>query len=406
MSRGKRTYKSLTVDIENKKSKIEPVTMSGGSTESNPKLVFTNMNDNRYNENSSAPFIIYVFDKNPNKNLGNLHEFTLSRELRPIKQHIQKIKPLGNNKVMIFCYSYKDANLLVESKISEINENWGAVIPDSRVQIIGVINNIPIELNDEEIISLIKSSDSHTKAFKTERIKKRDPDTDMTDDDQINLIPTLLVKVFFRELVLPKSIVIDCVERKVRHYIPKVRRCYKCLRFGHLKDQCKGKMRCANCLGEHDAKGCKEETSPCVNCGSFHHNSMSLICPQFKKEQQILKIKYEQNLSFPEARNRVIVRERENTEILNINLNESRRSSQYSINGSTGSGDSGATVTTINSVIKNDNIPKGHFLFNMNPLVKTEIGKFIDILKDLSIGKEEITSIIHEAEVRYHANSK
>lgn len=265
MSRGKRPGEFDAISNE-KKSKIESPEMSTINVNASPLSMYVNMSQNRYNANSTAPFTVYVYDKNPGNQLGNLHEFSLSKAFRPITDIMIKMKPLGKDKVVIYCRSYQGANSLVESRINSLNKNWGAVIPDDRVQSIGVINKIPIDMKDEEIHTLIKSSDPNTKVFKVERILKRDPDVDMTEEGQVKLIPTLLVKVFFKELTLPKSIIIDSIERNVRHYIPKVRRCFNCLRFGHLKDQCRSKSRCEVCSGEHDGKGCTNTSVSCVNC--------------------------------------------------------------------------------------------------------------------------------------------
>lgn len=58
-----------------------------------------------------------------------------------VKDSIIKIKSVGKDKIMIFCTSAREANLLVESKINNMNRSWSAVIPNSRVQVIGVIND-------------------------------------------------------------------------------------------------------------------------------------------------------------------------------------------------------------------------------------------------------------------------
>ena len=51
---------------------------------------------------------------------------------------------------------------------------------------------------------------------------------------------------------------------------------------------------------EHCASGQCDKPAKCVNC-SGDHPANSKQCPQWEKEKQILKIKCEQNISFPEA---------------------------------------------------------------------------------------------------------
>ena len=54
-------------------------------------------------------------------------------------------------------------------------------------------------------------------------------------------------------------------------------------------------------MPEHCASGQCQRPAKCVNC-SGDHPANSKECPQWEKEKKILKIKLEQNLSFPEAR--------------------------------------------------------------------------------------------------------
>lgn len=73
------------------------------------------------------------------------------------------------------------------------------------------------------------------------------------------------------EKTLPKSVQIGYMSYSVREYIPKPIRCYKCQRMGHTAQQCKGKMRCARCGGQHEYGKCEKETKiKCCNCGGEH----------------------------------------------------------------------------------------------------------------------------------------
>ena len=81
-------------------------------------------------------------------------------------------------------------------------------------------------------------------------------------------------------------------------------RCYRCQRFGHHESRCKSEIeRCKKCGDDadfHNESNCPNLLK-CVNCNGSHEVT-SKSCPSWIKEKEILKIKYTQNISFPEAR--------------------------------------------------------------------------------------------------------
>lgn len=205
---------------------------------------------------------------------------SISREFRDIKDSIEKIKNMDKNKVMVFCSSAEAANKLVATDIGRVNSDWMAIIPDSRIQIIEVVNNIAMEIAEQEILELIKPI-PNIRALKVERITRRDRDIDMSNDGNISFLPTKLIKIYFKGSTLPEVIHPDGIQKKVRHFIPRIKRCLKCLRFGHLKDSSKGNTRCPKCTEEHELKDCKNQPAPCVHCGSSPYNSLALGCPAY-----------------------------------------------------------------------------------------------------------------------------
>ena len=102
---------------------------------------------------------------------------------------------------------------------------------------------------------------------------------------------------------LPTVVKIGFMQVKVDVYIPNPLRCYHCQVFGHHENKCGRHAVCCNCgEPEHCApSGVCEKPAKCVNC-SGNHPANSKQCPQWEKEKKILKIKCENNLSFPDAR--------------------------------------------------------------------------------------------------------
>ena len=93
------------------------------------------------------------------------------------------------------------------------------------------------------------------------------------------------------------------IPKPVDVYIPNPLRCYHCQVFGRHENKCGRRAVCCNCgEPEHCApSGVCDKPAKCVNC-SGDHPANSKQCPQWEKEKKILKIKCENNLSFPDAR--------------------------------------------------------------------------------------------------------
>lgn len=89
-----------------------------------------------------------------------------------------------------------------------------------------------------------------------------------------------------------------------RPYVPNPRRCYKCQRYGHGTNSCRGRPKCAKCgQPDHLTDNCDASNFTCPNCHG-PHAAYSRSCETFKQEKQIITLKVNENISFPEARKR------------------------------------------------------------------------------------------------------
>ncbi|GFX98906.1 uncharacterized protein TNCV_1504821 [Trichonephila clavipes] len=79
----------------------------------------------------------------------------------------------------------------------------------------------------------------------------------------------------------------------------------QCQRFGHSQISCRGQLTCSRCASVgHASTDCSLEPK-CINCLQPHPPD-SKICPKWKIEKQIQKIKTTQNISYPEARKLIV----------------------------------------------------------------------------------------------------
>lgn len=119
-------------------------------------------------------------------------------------------------------------------------------------------------------------------------------------------LPTKHIILTFNTPDLPTSIKAAYLKCSIRPFIPNPLRCYKCQRFGHSKDSCRGSVTCARCAGNHDSENCQLPPL-CVNCKN-DHPSFSRTCPLWTFEKEVQTVKIVRKISFPEARKRVSAR--------------------------------------------------------------------------------------------------
>jgi len=106
--------------------------------------------------------------------------------------------------------------------------------------------------------------------------------------------------ITFRGNKLPERLWMweHAVTISVRPYIPAVRQCFKCLRYGHIKALCKSEERCLIC-GEPSHGRC-ERPKKCRNCEG-EHKSTDKKCSTYEWNKNIATIKAYNNVLYREA---------------------------------------------------------------------------------------------------------
>ncbi|XP_055932952.1 uncharacterized protein LOC129962974 [Argiope bruennichi] len=109
----------------------------------------------------------------------------------------------------------------------------------------------------------------------------------------------------FNSPQLPESIKAGYINLPVRPYIPNPLRCFQCQRYGHSKMNCRGTLTCARCAQKgHDGQQCSAPEK-CINCNG-DHTAYSRLCPRWQLEKKIVAVKFKENISYPEARRKII----------------------------------------------------------------------------------------------------
>ena len=83
-----------------------------------------------------------------------------------------------------------------------------------------------------------------------------------------------------------------CLER-AEEYVPALLRCFKCLKFGHHREACRGWQICANC-SEKDLDHVEEDYLKEIRCSNCQqdHPAYSRSCDIYEKE---IKVKHKKN---------------------------------------------------------------------------------------------------------------
>ncbi|XP_055928775.1 uncharacterized protein LOC129959902 [Argiope bruennichi] len=108
----------------------------------------------------------------------------------------------------------------------------------------------------------------------------------------------------FHSPKLPEFIYAGYIKLPVRPYIPNPLRCFKCQRFGHSQTNCRGTLTCARCAEKGDSKQCTAQEG-CENCNG-NHTAYSRLYQRWQLEKEITAVKVKEQISYPEARRKVL----------------------------------------------------------------------------------------------------
>ncbi|XP_067679753.1 uncharacterized protein [Haliotis asinina] len=114
------------------------------------------------------------------------------------------------------------------------------------------------------------------------------------------IVKTNTYLLTFSRSSIPQSIKAGYLNIAEDVYVPSPLRCYKCQKFGHGSNSCRGSVICHRCSESHDNRDCDKELK-CANCHG-PHGASSKSCPVWQKENSIMRLKCEKNVSYLEAK--------------------------------------------------------------------------------------------------------
>lgn len=251
--------------------------------------------ENKYKPTDAGPYFVYVEHKE--KNVGRLFPVRIGHYLtvsEMFKKTIVDIKPVGINRVKVVLNSYRAANDLVNNQLL-VKNNYISYIPKFYTQRKGVVKMVDTFFAEDYLLNTIECD---KKVLEVKRMKRRSVDQDGNE----KLVDRQIIIVSFLGATLPQNLRINSVNFPVEPYIYPVVQCLKCMRYGHVKNQCRSTAEvCKKCGDEHSSETCSNDYRYCIVCKDSGHSSISRDCPNYQKQKRIKEIMSKRNLSFKEA---------------------------------------------------------------------------------------------------------
>lgn len=245
---------------------------------------------NSYDINDNGPFRVHLeFMKVPATENREIQKLTVAQVLlkKLCLQGIADIKKLGRKTVTVYFNDYNSANSLINN--NELDKFLlRSYIPDSYLFVSGVIRGVEKEV---DVADFKEELQLNYPVTKLERMQRYDKTTN-TKVDTNNLIITLRTNKLPDEVKAYRTVI------KIFPFVGRIKQCCNCLRFGHLEEQCKARLkRCERC-GEAEHQGtCKLK---CVHCKK-DHVATDVNCEERKRQSNIKLIMAKENIGYYEA---------------------------------------------------------------------------------------------------------
>lgn len=164
-------------------------------------------------------------------------------------------------------------------------------IPRYRIFRKGIIKGVPCDIPLDEIQANLKMENHQTRISNIFRLKRKESLSKKWVESQS-------ICIEFQNSDLSKNLKIWKVNLSVSPYIPPIRRCFKCGKFGHISKGCNQDHPCClNCGNTHSISAenpCKE--SPCcINCKETRH-TLNRDCTKLKINKEINQVMAQDNL--------------------------------------------------------------------------------------------------------------
>lgn len=277
-----------------KKEEEESSIVDDSSTESDSSSIDENLDYVPYNAPNyirkypdssigNVEYIVFLSHVEANQPITEGTRMGISRAIRrDCISGVQHLRTINKFKVGIVFDNANNANMFLQGSKLTAEHKLKTSIPASATETTGVLTRVPIQLSNKKIYSLLASTRN---IIQVRRFMRR-----IRTGGAVKLEPTQTVAVTFSATQLPDHVYLDHWRHEVNTYVPPVKQCLKCLRYGHIAKYCKNTEKCSICTENHNFKMCTIDSAnaKCYNCGG-NHIAISSVCPV--KKQKITELK-------------------------------------------------------------------------------------------------------------------
>eukprot|EP00745_Piridium_sociabile_P035476 TRINITY_DN619_c0_g2_i1.p1 TRINITY_DN619_c0_g2~~TRINITY_DN619_c0_g2_i1.p1 ORF type:complete len:451 (-),score=53.34 TRINITY_DN619_c0_g2_i1:176-1528(-) len=235
----------------------------------------------------SWPSWLLIDAADESKPLSGLSPFAIAKGIKGLSGEPKSIKKLRNGSLLVECATQMHSHMLMKSKSlidRPIRVSPHRTLNSSK----GVIRCRDLRGVSEAEMKTELASQGVTDVYRV-LVRKGE-----------ERVPTDTFFLTFCKTTLPRSIKVGYLQVTVSLYVPSPLRCFKCQKFGHVRDRCKEEEKCGVCSKAVHGGECNSPAF-CANCGG-NHPSSSKNCPSWNKEKEIQRIRTEQRIPFFEAK--------------------------------------------------------------------------------------------------------
>lgn len=284
-------FEELEIELRNIYLKYDKDEMLGNEIH----IILNKINESKkkrtcYSVKDKGPYTV-IIEKYDQDGKG-LHPMDLGKRLYNLKiENIGNIAKKGKNRIGVTFKSYIDANKVL-TNINLLNEGYRSYIPQRLLTTKGIIKDVGFSVSVEDII---EDAITSAKILDARRLNRRIK----LDNGSVDYQPTTTMLVTFEGKIRPEEIVVYSYNVKVHPYLPPIRQCTNCLRFGHLTKQCRSKTRCIQCGEEHPIDLCSNEMK-CIFCHG-QHLATDWQCKERERQKRINELMGFYEYSYYEA---------------------------------------------------------------------------------------------------------